>query len=252
MSGHSKWAKLKHFKGAIDAKRGKVFSRLGKEITIAAKAGGGNPDMNPRLRTIVMKAREANMPGENVDRAIKKGTGELPGVIYDEVTYEGYAPGGVAIIIQVTTDNKNRAASEVRSVFTRFGGNLAGAGAVLYKFQHLGQFLIGKDKATEDALMEIALDAGADDVITTEQGFEIRCAIKVFDTVIRALEKKGIKTDSAEIAYVATQMHPVTSLDAARSLLKLQEALEELDDVQNVFTNEEMDDALSEQAQAGI
>jgi YebC/PmpR family DNA-binding regulatory protein len=206
--------------------------------------------MNPRLRTIVMKAREANMPGENVDRAIKKGTGELPGVIYDEVTYEGYAPGGVAIIIQVTTDNKNRAASEVRSVFTRFGGNLAGAGAVLYKFQHLGQFLIGKDKATEDALMEIALDAGADDVITTEQGFEIRCAIKVFDTVIRALEKKGIKTDSAEIAYVATQMHPVTSLEAARSLLKLQDALEELDDVQNVFTNEEMDDALSEQAQA--
>ena len=250
MSGHSKWAKLKHFKGAIDAKRGKVFSRLAKEITIAAKAGGGNPDMNPRLRTIVMKAREANMPGENVDRAIKKGTGELPGVIYDEVTYEGYAPGGVAIIIQVTTDNKNRAASEVRSVFTRFGGNLAGAGAVLYKFQHLGQFLIGKDKATEDALMEIALDAGADDVITTEQGFEIRCAIKVFDTVIRALEKKGIKTDSAEIAYVATQMHPVTSLEAARSLLKLQDALEELDDVQNVFTNEEMDDALSEQAQA--
>ena len=249
MSGHSKWAKLKHFKGAIDAKRGKVFSRLGKEITIAARAGGGNPDMNPRLRTIVMKAREANMPGENVDRAIKKGTGELPGVIYDEVTYEGYAPGGVAIIIQVTTDNKNRAASEVRSVFTRFGGNLAGAGAVLYKFQHLGQFLIGKDKATEDALMEIALDAGADDVITTEQGFEIRCAIKVFDTVIRALEKKGIKTDSAEIAYVATQMHPVTSLEAARSLLKLQDALEELDDVQNVFTNEEMDDALSEQAQ---
>ena len=252
MSGHSKWAKLKHFKGAIDAKRGRVFSRLGKEITIAARAGGGNPDMNPRLRTIVMKAREANMPGENVDRAIKKGTGELPGVVYDEVTYEGYAPGGAAIIIQVTTDNKNRAASEVRSVFTRYGGNLAGAGAVLYKFQHLGQFLISKDKTTEDALMEIALDAGADDVITTEQGFEIRCAIKVFDVVIRALEKKAIKPDSAEIAYVATQTHPITSLDSARSLMKLQEALEELDDVQNVFTNEEMDDALSEQAQAGL
>ena len=252
MSGHSKWAKLKHFKGAIDAKRGKVFSRLGKEITIAARAGGGNPDMNPRLRTIVMKAREANMPGENVDRAIKKGTGELPGVVYDEVTYEGYAPGGAAIIIQVTTDNKNRAASEVRSVFTRYGGNLAGAGAVLYKFPHLGQFLISKDKTTEDALMEIALDAGADDVITTEQGFEIRCAIKVFDVVIRALEKKIIKPDSAEIAYVATQTHPITSLDSARSLMKLQEALEELDDVQNVFTNEEMDDALSEQAQAGL
>jgi YebC/PmpR family DNA-binding regulatory protein len=252
MSGHSKWAKLKHFKGAIDAKRGKIFSRLGKEITIAARAGGGNPDMNPRLRTIVMKAREANMPGENVDRAIKKGTGELPGVVYDEVTYEGYAPGGAAVIILVTTDNKNRAASEVRSVFTRYGGNLAGAGAVLYKFQHLGQFLISKDKSTEDALMEIALDAGADDVIATEQGFEVRCAIKVFDIVIRALEKKNIKPDSAEIAYVPTQTHPITSLDAARSLLRLQEALEELDDVQNVFTNEDMDDALSEQAQASL
>jgi YebC/PmpR family DNA-binding regulatory protein len=252
MSGHSKWAKLKHFKGAIDAKRGKVFSRLAKEITIAAKAGGGNPDMNPRLRTIVMKAREANMPGENVDRAIKKGTGELPGVVYDEVTYEGYAPGGAAVIVQVTTDNKNRAASEVRSVFTRYGGNLAGSGAVMYKFQHLGQFLVGKDQATEDALMEIALDAGADDVITTEQGFEIRCAVKVFDSVVRALEKKNIKPDSAEIAYVATQTHPITSVDAARSLLKLHEALEELDDVQNVFSNDEMDDALSEQAQAGL
>ena len=252
MSGHSKWAKLKHFKGAIDAKRGKVFSRLAKEITIAAKAGGGNPDMNPRLRTIVMKAREANMPGENVDRAIKKGTGELPGVVYDEVTYEGYAPGGAAVIVQVTTDNKNRAASEVRSVFTRYGGNLAGAGAVLYKFQHLGQFLISKDKATEDALVEIALDAGADDVITTEHGFEIRCAIKVFDAVIRALEKKSIKPDSAEIAYIATQTHPITSLDAARSLLRLHDALEELDDVQNVFSNDEMDDSLSEQAQAGL
>lgn len=250
MSGHSKWAKLKHFKGAIDAKRGKIFSRIGREITMAAKAGGGNPDMNPRLRTVMMKARDANMPADNIDRAIKKGTGELPGVVYEEVTYEGYGPGGVAMVVPVTTDNKNRIASELRSVFTRYGGNLAGAGAVLFKFQHLGQFLIAKDKATEDALMEIALDAGADDVITTEQGFEIRCAIKAFDSVIRALEKKNIKTDSAEIAYIATQPHPVTSLETARTLVKLQEALEELDDVQNVFTNEEMDDALSEQAQA--
>ena len=208
--------------------------------------------MNPRLRTILMKAREANMPADNIDRAIKKGTGELPGVVYDEVTYEGYAPGGVALVVQVTTDNKNRAASEVRSVFTRFGGNLAGAGAVLYKFHHLGQFLVAKDKASEDALVEVALDAGADDVITTEHGFEIRCAIKVFDAVIRALEKKGIKPDSAEIAYVPTQTLPVTSLDTARSLVKLSEALEELDDVQNVFSNEEMDDALSEQAHATL
>ncbi|MDD2763220.1 MAG: YebC/PmpR family DNA-binding transcriptional regulator [Opitutaceae bacterium] len=251
MAGHSKWAKLKHYKGITDARRGKVFSRLARDITISAKAGGGDPGMNPRLRTILMKAREANMPADNIDRAIKKGTGELPGVVYDEVTYEGYAPGGVAMIVQVTTDNKNRAASEVRSVFTRFGGNLAGAGAVLFKFQHCGQFLLSKDKATEDALVELALEVGADDVITTEQGFEIRCAIRAFDAVSHALEKKGLKPDSAEIAYVPVQTVPVTSLDSARSLVKLQEALEELDDVQNVFSNEEMDDALSEQANAG-
>ncbi|MFA5056561.1 MAG: YebC/PmpR family DNA-binding transcriptional regulator [Opitutaceae bacterium] len=248
MAGHSKWAKLKHYKGITDARRGKVFSRLARDITISAKAGGGDPGMNPRLRTILMKAREANMPADNIDRAIKKGTGELPGIVYDEVVYEGYAPGGVAMIVQVTTDNKNRAASEVRSVFTRFGGNLAGAGAVLFKFQHCGQFLLSKDKATEDALVELALEAGADDVITTEQGFEIRCAIRAFDAVSHALEKKGLKPDSAEIAYVPVQTVSVTSLDGARTLVKLQEALEELDDVQNVFSNEEMDDALSEQA----
>jgi YebC/PmpR family DNA-binding regulatory protein len=248
MSGHNKWSKVKRYKGITDARKGKVFSRLAREITMAAKASGGDPGMNPRLRTVLLKAREANMPTDNIDRAIKKGTGELPGIVYEEAIYEGYAPGGVALIVRVTTDNKTRAASEVRSVFTRFGGNLAGAGAVLYKFQHLGQFLIGKDQATEDALVEIAIDAGADDVITTEHGFEIRCAIKVFDAVIHALEKKNIKPDSAEIAYIPTQTLPVTSLDAARSLLKLQEALEELDDVQSVSSNEEMDDALSEQA----
>jgi len=252
MSGHSKWAKVKRAKAVTDSRRGKIFSRVAREITIAAKAGGGDPGMNPRLRTILMKAREANMPADNIDRAIKKGTGELPGVIYDEVVYEGYAPGGVAVIIQVTTDNKNRAASEVRSVFTRYGGNLAGAGAVLYKFQHVGQVLIGRDQATEDALMEIALDAGADDVITTEQGFEIRCSVRVFDAVLHALDKKAIKPVSAEIAYVATQTVPVTSLDGARSLLRLLEAIEEIEDVQNVFANDEMDDALSEQAHAGL
>jgi len=252
MSGHSKWAKVKRAKAVTDSRRGKIFSRLAREITIVAKAGGGDPGMNPRLRTILMKAREANMPADNIDRAIKKGTGELPGVVYDEVIYEGYAPGGVAVIVQVTTDNKNRAASEVRSVFTRYGGNLAGAGAVLYKFQHLGQILIGKDQAGEDALMEIALDAGAEDMIATEQGFEIRCSIRTFDGVLHALDKKGVKPASAEIAYVSTQTIPVTSLDAARSLARLQEALEDLDDVQNVFSNDEMDDALSEQAHANL
>jgi YebC/PmpR family DNA-binding regulatory protein len=251
MSGHSKWAKVKRAKAVTDLRRGKIFSRLAREIAIVAKAGGGDPGMNPRLRTILLKAREANMPADNIDRAIKKGTGELPGVVYEEVIYEGYSAGGVALIVQVTTDNKNRAASEVRSVFTRYGGNLAGAGAVLFKFQRLGQFLISKDKTTEDALVEIALDAGADDVITTEHGFEIRCAVRAFDAVNHALEKKNIKPDSAEIAYVPTMTIPVTSLEVARSLVKLQDALEELDDVQNVFSNDEMDDALSEQAHAG-
>ena len=251
MAGHSKWAKLKHYKGITDARRGKVFSRLARDITMAAKAGGGDPATNPRLRTILMKAREANMPGDNIDRAIKKGTGELPGVVYEEVVYEGYAPGGVAMIVQVTTDNKNRAAGEVRSVFTKHGGNLAGANAVLFQFHRCGQFLIGKSQTTEDALLDLALEAGADDVITTEQGFEVRCPVKLFDAVSHALEKKGLKTDSAEIAYVPTTTVPVTSVDTARSLFKLQESLEELDDVQNVFSNDEMDDALSEQAHAG-
>ncbi len=252
MSGHSKWAKVKRAKAVTDARKGKVFSRVAREITIAAKAGGGDPGMNPRLRTILLKAREANMPADNIDRAIKKGTGELPGVTYDEVVYEGYAPHGVAVIVQVTTDNKNRAASEVRSVFTRYGGNLAGAGAVLFKFQHLGQILIGKDQIGEDALMEAALEAGADDVITTEQGYEIRCGVKIFDSVLHKLDKKGIKPVSAEIAYVASQSVPVTTVDAARSILRLLEALEEIEDVQNVFANDEMDDALSEQAHAGL
>ena len=250
MAGHNKWAKVKRYKAITDARKGKVFSRLARDITMAAKSGGGDPGMNPRLRTILLKAREANMPADNIDRAIKKGTGELPGVIYEEVIYEGYAPGGIGMIVQLTTDNKNRAASEVRSIFTKHGGNMAGAGAVLYKFQRLGQFLIDREKATEDTLVEIALDAGADDVITTEHGFEIRCSLKVFDAVSHALEKKGIMPDSAEIAYVPTQTIPVTSLDAARSLVKLQESLEELDDVQNVFSNDDMSDALSEQAHA--
>ncbi|HSY53892.1 MAG TPA: YebC/PmpR family DNA-binding transcriptional regulator [Opitutaceae bacterium] len=248
MAGHNKWAKVKRAKAVTDGRRGKVFSRLSREITIVAKSGGGDPGMNPRLRTILMKAREANMPADNVDRAIKKGTGALPGVVYEEIIYEGYGPGGVAVIVQVTTDNKNRAASALRSIFTKYGGNLAGAGAVAFQFHHLGQFLIARDKAGEDTLMELALETGADDVLTTEQGYEIRCPVKAFDIVSHALEKKGIKPDSAEIAYIPSSHVPVTDLGAAKTLVKLHDALEEDDDVQNVFSNEEMDDALSEAA----
>jgi YebC/PmpR family DNA-binding regulatory protein len=250
MAGHSKWAKVKRIKAVKDPRRSKVFSRILRDITVAAKNGGGDPDMNPRLRTMIMKGREANLPADNIDRAIKKGTGELPGVIFEEITYEGYAPGGVAVIVKVTTDNKNRAAADVRAVFTQFGGNLAGAGAVAFQFLHAGQFLIARDQTTEDALIEAALEAGADDIITTDEGFEARCNIHAFDKVAHALELKGIKTESAEITYIPTSTVPVTEVGAARTILKLHEALEELDDVQQVVSNEEMDDAVSAAAQA--
>ncbi len=250
MAGHSKWAKVKRIKAVKDPRRSKLFSRLSRDITVAARTGGGDPAMNPRLRTTLMKARDANMPAENLDRAIKKGTGELPGVIFEEITYEGYAPGGVAVIIKVTTDNKNRAASELRAVFTKYGGNLAGAGAVAFQFLHAGQFLIARDQATEDALMELALAAGADDVLATEEGYELRCDVHAFDRVAHALEAKGIKPESAEIAHIPTSTVPVSDVEAARTLVKLHDALEELDDVQQVFSNEELDEAVAAAVQA--
>lgn len=245
MAGHNKWSKVKRIKAVTDARKGKVFSRLSRDITLAAKSGGGDPEGNARLRTLLLKAREANMPADNVDRAVKKGTGELPGVSYEDITYEGYGPGGVAFIVKVTTDNKNRAAAAIRSLFTRHGGNLGGTGAVAFQFLHAGQILVGKDKATEDTLMEVALEAGADDVIATEEGFEVRCGVHGFDKLLQALDKAGIKTDSAEIAYIPTSTVPVTDLAAAQSLVKFQEALEEDEDVQAVFSNEEMDEKLS-------
>ncbi len=243
MAGHSKWAKVKRIKAVKDPRRSKVFGRLSRDITIAAKAGGGDPAMNPRLRTVLLAAREANLPADNIDRAIKKGTGELPGVVFEEITYEGYGPGGVAIIVKVTTDNKNRAAADLRSTLLKFGGHMAGAGSVAFQFIHAGQFLVARGAATEDGLMEIALECGADDVITTEDGYEVRCNIHAFDRVSHALEKKGIRTESAEIAYIPTSTVPVASVEAARTLARLHEALDELDDVQQVFSNEEIDEA---------
>jgi len=249
MAGHSKWAKVKRIKAVKDPRRSKLFGRLSRDISVAARSGG-DPAMNPRLRTMLMKARDANMPAENLERAIKKGTGELPGVVFEEITYEGYGPGGVALMIKVTTDNKNRAASELRSVFTKFGGNLAGAGAVAFQFLHAGQFLIAKDQTSEDALMEIALAVGADDVLTTEDGYEVRCDVHAFDKVAHALEEKGIKPESGEIAYIPTSMVPISDLEVARSLVKLHDGLEELDDVQQVFSNEELDEAIAAAVQA--
>ena len=232
-------------KAVTDGRRGKVFSRFSREITISAKSGGGDPAMNPRLRTILLKAKEANMPADNIDRAIKKGTGELPGVSYEDATYEGYGPGGVAFVIKITTDNKNRAASEVRSVFTRFGGNLAGAGAVAFQFLHAGQFLISKGKTTEEKLMEVALDVGADDVLATDDGFEVRCDVHAFDKVAHALEVAGIKPDSSEVAYIPNVTVPVSDAHLAQTLGKLHEALDDLDDVQSVFSNEEIDESIA-------
>lgn len=245
MAGHNKWSKVKRLKAVTDARKGKVFSRLSRDITLAAKAGGGDPDGNARLRTLLFKAREANMPADNVDRAIKKGTGELPGVVFEEITYEGYGPGGVAFVVKVTTDNKTRSAQEVRSAFSKFGGNLAQSGAVAFQFLHAGQFLIAKDQTTEDKLMEIALEAGADDVLTSDDGFEVRCDVHQFDKVTHALENAGIKTESAEISYIPTSTMPVTDVAAAKTLIKLHDLLEELDDVQAVFSNEEMDESVS-------
>jgi YebC/PmpR family DNA-binding regulatory protein len=244
MAGHNKWSKVKRLKAVTDSRKGKVFSRLSRDITLAAKSGGGDPEGNARLRTLVLKARDANMPADNVERAIKKGTGELPGVVFEEITYEGYGPGGVAFVVKVTTDNKTRAAQDVRSAFAKHGGNLASSGAVAFQFLHAGQFLIAKGKTTEDALMEIALEAGADDVIASEQGFELRCNVHAFDKVAQALEQKGIKPDSAEIAFIPVATVPVSDAAVAATLTKLHDALEELDDVQVVFSNEEVDEAV--------
>ena len=238
MAGHNKWSKVKRLKAVTDSRKGKVFSRLSREITMAAKAGGGALESNARLRTFVLKAREANMPADNVDRAIKKGTGELPGVVYEECTYEGYGPGGVAFVVTVTTDNKTRAAKEIRAAFNKFEGNLAQSGAVAFQFLHSGQFLIAVGKVAEDKLMEVALEAGADDVITSEQGYEVRCNVHAFDKVAQTLEQAGIKPDSAEIAYIPKTTVPV-SVEIAAVLENLHDTLEENDDVQAVFSNEE-------------
>jgi YebC/PmpR family DNA-binding regulatory protein len=242
MSGHSRWSKVKHYKGGIDAKRGKIFAKLGKEMSVAAKHGGGDPGFNPRLRTILMKARAANMPVENIERAIKKGTGELGGVTYEEITYEGYAPGGVALLVELLTDNKNRTAGEIRAIFTKHGGNMAGAGAVKHLFQRKGQILIVKAHIPEDELLTLALEAGAEDVITHAENYEVITDPHQFETVHKALEKT--KPQSAEIAQLPSTTVPVADEKTARAVLDLIEALEDNDDVQNVFSNEDIPDAI--------
>lgn len=246
MSGHSKWATIKRHKAAIDAKKGKIFSVISKELTLAARNGGGDPNFNPRLRTLLGKAKTANMPADNVERAIKKGTGELPGVEYIELLYEGYGPGGVGIVVEVTTDNKNRSASEVRSTFSKHGGNLAGSGALGHFFNRQGQFVIDSSKTTEDQLMEILLEAGVDDIRNEDDYFEVLCPMADFDRVSEALEKAGIAPEESQVAYMPASTIPVTDADSARKCMKLIDVLDELEDVQHVYHNAEIDESLLE------
>lgn len=237
MSGHSKWATIKRAKGAADAKRGKIFSVLSKDITLAARDGGGDPEFNPRLRTVIAKAKTNNMPADNIDRAIKKGTGELPGVTYEELLYEGYGAGGVGIIVEITTDNKNRSASEVRSTMSKNGGNLAGVGSVAFQFDRKGQFIIDSSKITEEVLMDLALEAGAEDIQNEETHYEVVCPLSEYDTLSQALSEHGVETDSSELAYLPNIMVPIEDKDVARKVLHLIEKLDDLEDVKAVHHN---------------
>jgi YebC/PmpR family DNA-binding regulatory protein len=242
MSGHSKWATIKHKKGAADAKRGKVFTRLIKEITIAAKGAGGDPDGNPRLRTAIAAAKAENMPADNIKRAIQRGTGELEGVNYDEITYEGYGPGGVAIIVDVLTDNKNRAVSEVRHAFSKNGGNMGAEGAVAWMFAKKGVISIAKDSAYEDKLMEIVLESGAEDLNDEGEYWEILCDPKDFEAVTEALKAAKIKTVTAEVTKIASTYTKLEGAQAA-AMMRLLETIEDLDDTQNVYSNFDFDEA---------
>ena len=242
MSGHSKWATIKHKKGAADAKRGKIFTRLIKEITIAAKGGGGDPDGNPRLRTAILAAKAENMPAENIKRAIQRGTGELEGLSYEEIVYEGYGPGGVAIMVQVLTDNKNRAVSEIRHAFSKNNGNLGESGSVGYLFSKKGLIIVEKSKADEDKLTEIALDAGAEDLSDEGDTWEVITDPRDFDSVLAAIKAAKIEPDHAEVTMVASTYQKLEGTQAS-AMMRLLEVLEDLDDTQNVYTNFDMDEA---------
>lgn len=248
MSGHSKWHTIKHKKGALDAKRGKLFTKLIKEITIAARSGGsGDPNTNARLRKAINDAKAANMPNDTIERATKRGTGELEGVHYDEISYEGYGPGGVAIMINATTDNRNRTVSELRHMLSKNGGNLGESGSVAWMFNKKGQIIIDPGARSEDEMMEIALEAGADDIQTDEEGgCQILTAPEDFHTVLDALKKLNIEPISAEIAMIPQNFIKLEG-SAATQMLKLYEALDDHEDVQSVAANFEIDDATMEQ-----
>src|SRR5436305_3910105 len=245
MAGHSKWSKVKRFKGAIDAKRGKIFSKLSKEISIAAKSGGGDPNGNPRLRSAILAARAASMPGDNIDRAIKRGTGEgTEAQHFDEIIYEGYAPGGVAVIVETATDNKNRTAAEIRSIFTRNHGNLASSGSVSYMFHKKGRITVPRGSIGEDRLVEVSLEAGAEELTTEEEQYVITTSHDQLYAVAEALKNAGVTTDGQKFTFIPDTTVPVHEEAVALQILRLCDSLEADDDVQNVCSNLDISDEL--------
>jgi len=246
MSGHSKWSTIKRKKGAADAKRGKIFTKIIKEITLAARLGGGDPDGNARLRTAILAAKMENMPKDNIERAIKKGTGELEGVSYEEFTYEGYGPAGVAVLVDIMTDNRNRAASEVRHIFSRNGGNLGEAGCVAWMFSKKGSIVFDKSASAEEELLELALDAGAEDVKDQEDQFEVITSPEDFAAVKAAFDDKGLKYELAEITMVPQTTVDIADAKTAAQILRLMDALDDADDVQQAYANFDIPDDILE------
>ena len=245
MAGHSKWSKVKRFKGAIDAKRGKIFSRLSKEISIAAKTGGGDPTANPRLRSAIQTARDQSMPNDNIERAIKRGTGEgSEGVALDEIVYEGYGPGGVAVIVEAATDNKNRTAAEIRSIFSKHHGNLGSSGSVSYMFHKKGQIIVPRASIDEDRILELALEAGAEELTTHEDEYVIITSHDQLYAVAEALKQGGVTTDGQKFTFIPDTTVAVADETVAQDVLRLCDALEEDDDVQNVYSNLDIPDEL--------
>ncbi|MBU1168222.1 MAG: YebC/PmpR family DNA-binding transcriptional regulator [Proteobacteria bacterium] len=244
MSGHSKWANIKHKKGKEDAKRGKVFTKLIKEITVAARMGGGDPNANPRLRTAIAAAKSENMPKDNLDRAIKKGTGELEGVNYDEIVYEGYGPGGAAVIVESLTDNKNRSIADIRHIFNKWGGNIGSTGCVAWMFDKKGLIVVGKDDVDEDVLMEMAIEAGAEDVKDEDDSFEVLTAPEDFEAVKEAIDAAKIIYSLAEVTMIPQNMTRLEGGEAEK-MIKMMDALDECDDVQTVHTNADIPDDMA-------
>ena len=246
MSGHSKWATIKHKKGALDAKRGKIFTRLIKEISIAAKNGGGDPDSNPRLRGAILAAKAENMPQDNIKRAIQRGTGELPGATYEEFLLEGYGPGGVPVLLDINSDNRNRTVSEIRHVFGKNGGNMADAGAVSYMFHKKGDIVVPKSAVKEDDLMAVVLDAGAEDLRDDGENWEVLCEPSAYEAVLEAVKKAGIEPTSSSVTMIPQNYIKLEGA-AASTMIRLMEAFEEHDDVQNVHSNFDIDQKLLEE-----